>query len=142
MIGLELTRTGVREVTRAFPPEPLDSHAVQYRQLKVRGIGLEVVSHLVLGRIVIPRPWERHAVQAVEAVWREQPERVPPPPPRIADTRVRVQDDAVHAEFPEVVADRQAGLTSADHEYADALSTGVFAKRVEGFAFFDQALDP
>src|SRR6187551_672783 len=108
----------------------------------MRGIRLEVVGHLVLGRVCIPRPGKRHAIEAVEAVRREQTERVPPLPPGIADACVRVDDDEFEAELLQVVADRQAGLTRADDDHADALPLRGLAQSVERLAFLDQALDP
>jgi len=61
--------------------ERLDADAVHDREAEPLRIGLEVVGHLVLGRVCIPRPGKRHAIEAVEAVRREQTERVPPLPP-------------------------------------------------------------
>src|SRR5262249_40889537 len=70
----------------------------------------------------IRRRWERHAVEAVEARRREEPERVPPHPPRIANPRVRVENHERQPSPGQVIADREPGLPGSDHDRLDALA--------------------
>ena len=47
----------------------------------------------------------------------EQPQRVPPPPPRFADSSRRFEDEHVDACFHEPTADAQSGLAGANHNH-------------------------
>jgi hypothetical protein len=62
---------------------------------------------------------ERHPIEAVELGRREQPQRVPPLTPRVADALVRVQDYEADAGAREVIADGETGLPAADHDHVE-----------------------
>ena len=54
---------------------------------------------------------ERHSRQAVEAPRREEPQAIPPGPPRISDARMGIKDHEVAVLSGEEVADRQSCLS-------------------------------
>ena len=67
----------------------------------------------------IPSGWcpaELHAGQVRPVRGGEQPQRVPPVAPGLADAVVGVKDDEVTAPGFEVMACGQAGLAAADHD--------------------------
>src|SRR5262249_59327425 len=82
----------------------------------------EVVGHLVLRRKTEGRRREGEADQAVVLRWREQPQRIPAPAPRVADARVRFQNHERQPALREAIADRQARLSAPDDDNLDALT--------------------
>src|SRR5262249_26393191 len=114
-----------------------------HRQLEVPRITLEVVGHLVLGRKRVLRSGERQAVERIQPRRREEAQRVPARAPRVADARVRVEDQEAYALALEVIADRQAGLAGADHDHVEALGRVAVesAESFEGGAgFYDEVV--
>ena len=65
------------------------------------------------------RKW--HPVEPVEARRGEQPQRVPPRSPGVADPLVGVEDDEAETSPGEMVAGRQAGLSATDDYGLDPL---------------------
>ena len=112
---------GLDDEDIARPRQALDADAAPHRQFEMRGIRLEIVGHLVLGGEVAGGRRERHAVEPVEPRGREQAERVPALPPRVADAASGVEDDEGQAALLEVIAGRQAGLPAADDDDVVAL---------------------
>ena len=89
---------GVDQVTAGHADHVLDAAAELDRQPEVLRVGLEVVRHLVLGRVVARRAGERHPRQPGEAGAREQPQRIPAVSPGIAHALAAVEDDEVAPE--------------------------------------------
>ncbi len=65
------------------------------RQVEPGGVVLQIVRHFVLGREIERVAGERVAGQAVVFGRGEQPQRVPPLPPRVADPCCGVENDKV-----------------------------------------------
>jgi hypothetical protein len=101
--------------------QPVYPDAGSDRKLEPRCVGLEVVAHLVLGRERVTRPREGHSREGVVAGRREEPKRVPPLSPRVADPLVRLEDHEREAPLGEVVSDREASLATADDNGLDTL---------------------
>ena len=76
----------------AVPLQSFDPDAGANREVVMDGVGLKVVSHLVLGRESIGRPGKRHPGQRVVARGTEQAKRVPARTPGVADALMRVED--------------------------------------------------
>jgi hypothetical protein len=120
MLGLEPPLARGHHISVPLPREPVHRDAAPNRQLEARGVGLEVGGHLVLRGKRALRGWERHPVEAVEASGREQPERVPALPPRVAHSRVGVEDHERETSPSQVVPDREARLAASDDDRLNA----------------------
>src|SRR5512133_3600286 len=94
----------------------IDREATANRKIKFCGVRLKVVGHLVLGWATTPRPRKIQTRKGTEVGRGEELQRVPAFPPGIAGPLVGVQDQERLAEFGEVVAGGQAGLTAANNE--------------------------
>src|SRR6185503_10415687 len=115
-------RTRVNEIRATGACETVDADAAANRQLKVTRVQLKIVRHLILGRERERRARKFQSDQAVEHGRREQTERIPAAPPRIADARTRVQNDERSSLAGQVVTDRQAGLPAANHDRMEPLA--------------------
>jgi hypothetical protein len=72
--------------------EPVHFDPMSDREIKMMGVSLEVVGHLIFGWEGMARSREGEAGQAIEATWGEQPQRVPPVAPRVPDSLVGIHD--------------------------------------------------
>jgi hypothetical protein len=74
VIGLEAPSAGARDVTAALLRQRLDGDSAADRKLEARRVRLEVVAHLVLGRVGGARGGERHPRKPVPKSRRVEPE--------------------------------------------------------------------
>jgi hypothetical protein len=68
---------------------------------------------------------EPGTVERVELRRGEEPERIPPDPPDIANTGGAIQNDVVDALPLQVIADRQPSLACPDHHNIVVFALGV-----------------
>ena len=115
----------LHDVTVGPPPHRADA-ALQFdRKIELARIVDEVIRHLVPRRITIRLPGKLHAWQRVVARGCEELQGVP----ALAPCRRRLfrglEDREVCALLREVVADREAGLAAADHDYIAVAGDGA-----------------
>ena len=91
------------------------------RDLEGGRVCLEVVGDGVLRRERVPRRRKRQTRQSVEVGRREDPQRVPAVPPRVADPVTGVEDHEAKAAPRQVVAGGQAGLAATDDDDVEPL---------------------
>lgn len=111
-----------RHVGAGSTRQLLDRDPGTDRQPEPGGVGLQVVGHLVLGRQVRPAGRERHAGQRIVAGRREQAQRVPQVPPRIAHTGPGVEDEEAPTALPQAVPGGQPCPPATDDQGLDACS--------------------
>src|SRR5258706_536899 len=80
------------DVAVAAPGQAVDAAPEAHRQPEAAGIGLQVVGHVVLARERASPRREGKAGEAVVAGRGEEPERVPPGPPGVADPGPGLED--------------------------------------------------
>jgi hypothetical protein len=119
VVGLEKLAAGLDPEPAVLPRDTVHSRTGPDRELEPRGVGLEVVGDLVLRGVGATGSRERHAGEAVGPCRREEAQRVPSAPPRVARPIARVEDQERPAEAPQVVADREPGLAAPDHDRLD-----------------------
>ena len=119
VLGPEPPVAGRNHEPVPVPRQPVDPDAGTNRQFEARGVGLEVVGHLVLGGERLGRGGEGHPRQPAEASGGEQAKRVPALAPGVADPLVRVEDHEADTTLRQVVPDREAGLAAADDNGLD-----------------------
>jgi hypothetical protein len=125
VVRLELLVAGDNEKPIAEPRQTFDARAAPHGQLKVPGVGFEIVAHRVFRRERMRVRWKGKAVEAREARGCEESQRIPSLAPGIADARARIENHERHA-FPlQVIADRKACLPATDHHRVDSLSVHV-----------------
>ena len=121
VVGLEPPIAGGQDEPVAVLREPVDLDTGLHGELKPRGVGLQVVRHLVLRGERVARGGEGHPVKPVVAGGREQAQRVPSASPRIADPLVGVEDHEGEFATGQVVAGRETRLAAAHDHGLDAL---------------------
>ena len=109
--------------------DAIDARPTPDGQVEPSGVRLEVVGHLATCRPVGRRRGEAHAGERVVAGWAVEPERVPAVPPVVADPRVGVEDRERQPALREVIAGRQARLSSADDDRVDLLRVSSVHRR-------------
>src|SRR5262249_26555127 len=72
---------------------------------------------------------------------REQPQRVPSLPPRVADACARIENHEVEAELLQVITRGQAGLTAADHDRVEMLPPGFGEPLSERLALLNETVN-
>jgi hypothetical protein len=122
VVRFDATVVTAEDVAGATANEALDDGSQDQRQREPRGIGLEIRGHLVLGRVGVGRRRERHPRKPVVGRRREQAQRVPAPPPRLADALVSIDNDEIAALGGQVVPGCQARLPRADDGRLDPLA--------------------
>ncbi len=122
--GLVLTRLRGGTVAAIGALQRGHPAVVPDRQLECPGIVFEVVRDLVLAREVLRAAGKRQAREGTVAGGREQLEGVPAPTPRIAGTRLGVEDHERDPRPGEVVAGGESCLAAADHDDLGALGHG------------------
>ena len=121
VVGLERAVAGSHHEAIAATSEAVDPRVRANWQAEVFGVGLEVVRHRVLRHEVAPGGRESQSREREVASGGEQHERIPAGAPRIAHTRVGVEDHERASTLCEGVSHRQAGLPSADHDGVEGL---------------------
>jgi hypothetical protein len=113
-VGSDARAAGVSDEPTVFLRQRLDPGSEPYRQLEAGRVCLEIVRHLVLGRIRGPAGRERHPRQPVAARRRVELQRVPARAPAVADPFVPVDDQDLSAPALQVVPEREPGLARSD----------------------------
>ena len=107
--GLELS--GERDDRRAQPD----------RQIERGGVAVQVLRDVVLAGVAVMVGGERQARQAVVLSRGEEPQRIPPAPPRRAGLACGVDDQEPQAPLVQVVTNGESGLTGADHQHVQSV---------------------
>ena len=122
VVRLDPDAAGGHGIPVPAPLQPLHPRAEPHRQVEGRGIRLEVVGELVLGRVRPARCPVGEPGEAVRPGRGEQAEGVPLVPPPVADAGLAVEDDERPTGPLEVVPGGEAGLAGSDDDGLDVLS--------------------
>src|SRR5829696_9512182 len=115
VLGLEDGILRLHHEPITVPGDLLHPDAGSHREVETRGVGLQIVRHLVLGR---ERPAVRREGEIREPVVPRRGkkfERVPAIAPRVADTPVRLQDHVLTAPLGQLMPHREPSLPAADY---------------------------
>src|SRR5215216_1686180 len=107
-----------------FSEESVHLDAGTNRQIESGGVGLQIVGHLVLRGERQGGGGEAPALQPVVTGRCEQAKRVPALAPGVTDPPVGVQDHEGQAPLCQMVADREACLTTTDDHRIETLYVG------------------
>src|SRR5690242_12714766 len=91
-----------------------------HRQLETPCVGLQVISHFILGRERIATRRKPEPRKAGVTSRSKKPERVPALAPGIARALMSVQDQEREAALGEIVADGESGLAAPDDQRLNA----------------------